>query len=145
MVRVGLGGVDVGWAESVAGVEEPRLLRGLKAEVDINRNCMYHNTGNTGMCLIGADAIAKEFVHRSSCYCFSSRKYAKLKALFSLLEAVHWQRKTVALRGRRGADGGRARARGRARHVPSRAWVRSPPRWPRLGRSSPESAHNKQG
>ena len=44
VVRVGLGGVDVGWAESVAaGVEEPRLLRGLKAEVDINRNCMHHN------------------------------------------------------------------------------------------------------
>ena len=32
VVRVGLGGVDVGRAaaESVAGVEKPRLLRGLK-------------------------------------------------------------------------------------------------------------------
>ena len=75
VVRVGLGGVDVGWAESVAGVEEPRLLRGLKAEVDINRNCMNHNT--VIMCLIGADAIAKEFVDRSSCYCFSSGKYSE--------------------------------------------------------------------
>ena len=37
VVRVGLGGVDVGRAaaEGVAGVEKPRLLRGLKCNLDI--------------------------------------------------------------------------------------------------------------
>ena len=38
VVRVGLGGVDVGRAaaESVSGVEEPRLLPGLKCNVEIS-------------------------------------------------------------------------------------------------------------
>ena len=63
VVRVGLGGVDVGRAaESVAGVEEPRLLRGLKCNVDIsvNRNIIEMPWMGSSILTFRGCALAKE-------------------------------------------------------------------------------------
>ena len=64
VVRVGLGGVDVGRAaESVAGVEEPRLLRGLKCNVDIvsvNRKIIEGPWMGSSILTFRGCALAKE-------------------------------------------------------------------------------------